>query len=85
MASKKIEKELFTKALGKRINQLREEKKMSLIDVAYNLQIETNSLRRYERGETLMNSYYLVQLAHILDVSINKLTKGLFNTDEENK
>lgn len=77
MTNKKTDKELFTEALGKRIKHLREHNQLSLLDVAYKLQIEPNSLRRYERGDTLMNGFYLVKLAEVLNVTVDRLTKDL--------
>ncbi len=77
MPDNKKQKKIFAKALGKRIKSIREEQGKSLLDVAYILQIEPNSLRRYERGDTLMNSYYLVKLAEILDTSIDDLVKKI--------
>jgi len=77
MSTKKEPKELFTEILGKRIKEIREEQNKSLLDIAYVLKIEPNSLRRYEKGETLMNAYYLTKLAKILDVSIDKLTEDI--------
>lgn len=77
MTNKKTDKDLFTEELGKRIKFYRELNELSLMDVAYKLQIETNSLRRYERGDTLMNSFYLVKIAEVLGVNLDKLTKDL--------
>ena len=77
MTNKITDKELFTEALGKRIKHLREHNQLSLLDVAYKLQIEPNSLRRYERGDTLMNGFYLVKLAEVLNVTVDRLTKDL--------
>lgn len=75
MPDNKKQKKIFAKLLGKSIRGTREEQGKSLLDVAYILQIEPNSLRRYERGDTLMNSYYLVKLAEILDTSLDDLVK----------
>lgn len=77
MTNKKTDKDLFTEALGNRIKYLRELNELSLMDVAYKLQIEPNSLRRYERGDTLMNAFYLVKIAEVIGVTLDELTKDL--------
>ncbi len=83
MSDKKKQKKRFAKALGERIKSIREEQEKSLLDIAYVLQIEPNSLRRYERGDTLMNSYYLVKLAEILDISIDNLVKEVLESQKK--
>ena len=77
MSDKKEPKELFTEILGKRIKEIREKQNKSLLDVAYMLKIEPNSLRRYEKGETLMNAFYLTKLAEILEISVDALVSGI--------
>ncbi len=59
--------------LGKRIIELRKEKNIRQIDLAYNIDIDDGSLRRIERGKTNPTAKTLEKIAKGLNVEIKDL------------
>ena len=59
--------------LGKKIVQLRKEKNIRQIDLAFNIDIDDGSLRRIERGKTNPTTKTLEKIAKGLNVEIKDL------------
>lgn len=69
----KLNKKDFQIALGKRIRQLREEKKISQTELGNLCEIERSNMNRIESGNTNPSSYLLYQIAQKLGVEPNEL------------
>jgi DNA-binding XRE family transcriptional regulator len=67
-----LQKEFQIK-LGKQIEKLRKQKKISQVDFAYGLDMEKQNLNRIEKGRTNPTSWTLQQIAVLLKVPIQKL------------
>lgn len=61
--------------IGKRIKQLREDKKVPQQDLAAKCNIEKSNLSRLEAGGTNPTIYTLYKIAQNLDVTISELTE----------
>jgi len=68
-----LNKKDFQIALGKRIRQLREEKKISQTELGNLCEIERSNMNRIESGNTNPSSYLLYQIAQKLGVEPNEL------------
>lgn len=68
-----MNKKDFQIALGKRIRQLREEKKISQTELGNLCEIERSNMNRIESGNTNPSSYLLYQIAQKLGVEPNEL------------
>ena len=55
--------------LGKRIRQLRNDKKLSVAEVAYKADIDSQNLRKYELGKQEMKISMLFRIANALEVT----------------
>lgn len=65
--------DLFTKALGKHLRQIRKEKGLSMEQLAYKAEMEYRQLGRIERGEGSATVVTLLRLAEALEVDIKEL------------
>lgn len=65
------------KELGRRIKQRREQRKLRQADVASALRIASQAVSKWERGENAPDISVLVDLARLLDVSIEWLLGGM--------
>ena len=66
-----MSKEKFLKKLGRRIVELRSEKKWSQRDLAYECGKEPQSIERIENGKSNPTAYYLKELADALGVKVS--------------
>lgn len=64
------------KSIGKRIKFTREEKKISIKDIAQKLEIKENNFTNLEKGDTTISLPNLVKISEILEVSIDYLVMG---------
>lgn len=71
MAKKKKQK--YLEKLGKHIQQIREKKKLTQLDVAAYINKDRQSIQRLEAGKINPSIYYLTELAEGLDVPLKKL------------
>ena len=65
------------KELGMRIRYLREQKKMTLEDLAFEAEINKNYLSDLERGERNPTVKVLEKIAKALNITISELFKGI--------
>lgn len=72
MSLTKREKE-YIKNIGRRIIQLREEKRIKQIELAIAVNIEDSALRRIEAGRTNPTIKSLLRIAEGLDVELKEL------------
>lgn len=73
--SKSQEKDL--KKLGARIKAIREEKGMSLQDLAYIIDKDKQSISRVENGKTNPSFLYLKELCKGLEIELDELVSGV--------
>lgn len=73
--SKSQEKDL--KKLGARIRAIREEKGMSLQDLAYKIDKDKQSISRVENGNVNPTYIYLRELCKGLEIELDELVKGV--------
>ena len=66
------QKELQIK-VGKHIEKLRKQKKITQVDFAYMLDIEKQNLNRIEKGRANMTLSTLREIADLLNIPIQKL------------
>lgn len=69
-----MEKVDFQIALGKRIRQLREEKKMSQAELALLCNFEKSNMNRIETGKTCPSSFTLYKISISLGVKLSEIT-----------
>lgn len=62
--------------IGKRIAALRKAKNMSQTQLAAYLRVSASTIGMYEQGRRMPDVQTLVQLAQLLDVSLNYLITG---------
>ena len=65
--------DLFTKALGKHLRQLRKAKGLSMEQLAYKSEMEYRQIGRIERGEGSATVVTLLRLAEALEVDVKEL------------
>lgn len=63
------------KETGRRIKEIREQKKLTQAQVAKKAGIKTNYFAVIERGEVTTNFEYLQNISQALGVDINKIVK----------
>lgn len=63
----------YLKKLGKRIKTLRKEKCIKQVDLAYQCDIEKQSMSRIEAGNTNPSVLLLRKIADLLGVSVSEL------------
>ena len=63
--------------LGMRIRYLREQKKMTLEDLAFDSNVNKNYLSDLERGNRNPTVKILTRIAQALDVTLEELFKGI--------
>ena len=63
----------FQIKLGKQIEKLRKQKKISQVDFAYMLDMEKQNLNRIEKGRTNPTIWTLHQIATMLEIPLQKL------------
>ncbi|NDI98340.1 helix-turn-helix transcriptional regulator [Flavobacterium sp. LaA7.5] len=70
-----MEKSELLKKVGKRVQELRNEKGMKQVDLAAKIQgdIDTTNISRIESGRTNPTIYTLYRIAEALEVSLNDL------------
>jgi transcriptional regulator with XRE-family HTH domain len=61
--------------LGKRIAELRKQRKFSQVEFAYMLDKEKQNYNKIEKGKANPTIWTLFQIAHILDVPVVELFK----------
>lgn len=61
--------------LGKRIRQVRNDKNLSVAEVAYKADIDSQNLRKYELGKQEMKISMLFRIATALDVKPEELLR----------
>ena len=66
------------KHLGLRIKKQREKQKLRQVDIANALQVSPQAVSKWERGENAPDISLLVELARLLDISIEWLLVGEF-------
>ena len=66
------EQELSIK-IGERIQKLRKQKKLSIVDLAYECGFEKSNLIRIEKGRTLPTTKTLLKISIALDIDIKSL------------
>ncbi|WP_312900573.1 helix-turn-helix domain-containing protein [Chryseobacterium taichungense] len=69
-----MEKIDFQIALGKRIRQLREEKKMSQAELALLCHFDKPNMNRIETGKTCPSSFTLYKISISLEVKLSEIT-----------
>lgn len=79
MSLTKAEKEYIQK-IGQRIVELREERNLKQIDLAFKVNIEDSALRRIESGRTNPTIKSLLRIAKVLEVEMTELFQ--FNQSE---
>lgn len=72
MSLTKAEKEYIQK-IGQRIVELREERNLKQIDLAFKVNIEDSALRRIESGRTNPTIKSLLRIAKVLGVELDEL------------
>lgn len=70
-----LTKKEFQICIGKRIKQLREEKKISQVELANLCEFERSNMSRIEMGNTCPSSYTLYKIAEHLGVEVYQLLK----------
>lgn len=63
--------------LGERIKDLIEKRKLKIMDVAYDANLDSTNLRKYIRGSQDMRYTTLLRIAKAIGVSPSELLKGL--------
>ncbi|POR20537.1 transcriptional regulator [Flavobacterium columnare] len=69
----KLNKKEFQIALGKRIKELRELKKITQTELGYRCEIERSNMNRIEAGNTNPSSYLLYKISQKLEVELTEL------------
>ncbi len=69
----KLNKKEFQIALGKRIKELREMKKITQTELGYRCEIERSNMNRIEAGNTNPSSYLLYKISQKLEVELTEL------------
>ena len=62
--------------IGKFIQELRKDKKLTQEDLATKLGITKNAVSKWERGISMMDMSLLIPVCDILDISITELLNG---------
>lgn len=68
-------KEEFQIHIGNRIKRLREQKKMSQVELANLCEFERSNMSRIEMGNTCPSSYTLYKIAQCLEIEVFELLK----------
>lgn len=68
-----MSKQIFLKNLGKRIVELRKERKISQTELAFKCGKDPQSIERAESGKINPSAYYLSEIAQGLNVPLKKL------------
>ena len=68
---------MLNNTIGKNIRRAREINDMSQEQVAEQLNIRRQTLSAYETGRSIPNIYTLLELASVLKISIEELTKNV--------
>lgn len=71
------QQEKLVKKLAARIKQVREDKGMTLQEVAHNIGKDHQSIYRVESGKANPSFVYLVELCEGLDITVSELLEGL--------
>lgn len=70
---KEVDKKEFQIAIGKRIRQLRENKKISQVELAALCNFEKSNMSRLEAGNTNPTAYTLYIIAQKLEIEVFEL------------
>ncbi|WP_428225884.1 helix-turn-helix domain-containing protein [Flavobacterium sp.] len=71
--AQKLNKKEFQIALGKRIKELREIKKITQTELGYRCEIERSNMNRIEAGNTNPSGYLLYKIAQKLEIELSEL------------
>jgi transcriptional regulator with XRE-family HTH domain len=72
-------KELVLKDIGVKIRQMRNAKHLSLMNMAYLLDMEYNNLIRIEKGRTNLTIGTLLRICKVLDVDLSAVVNVNIN------
>lgn len=68
-----MDKEILKRNIGLRIRSIREDKNLSIMDLAYMLDIEYNNLIRIEKGRTNPTIITLYKIGQALNVKLPEI------------
>ncbi|GGH08154.1 helix-turn-helix domain-containing protein [Mucilaginibacter phyllosphaerae] len=68
-----MQKEVFLKILGERIREIRERKGITQKQLAHAIDKDQQSIQRLETGKINPSIYYLLEVAHGLEVELDIL------------
>lgn len=68
-----MDKEILKRKIGLRIRSIREDKNLSIMDLAYMLDIEYNNLIRIEKGRTNPTIITLYKIGQALNVKLPEI------------
>lgn len=68
-----MDKEILKRKIGLRIRSIREDKNLSIMDLADMLDIEYNNLIRIEKGRTNPTIITLYKIGHALNVKLPEI------------
>jgi transcriptional regulator with XRE-family HTH domain len=68
-----MEKDAFTKKIGKRISKIRDEKGLTQVDLAKKCGKKKQSISRLELGDINATAFYLYEVATALKVPMKEL------------
>lgn len=66
--------------IGQRIFELRKKYRLTQSDLAAKLDVSTQQVQKYEKGDNRISLSKAVDLCRALDVSIEKFTEGLYQS-----
>jgi putative transcriptional regulator len=72
------EQEKLLKALGARVKSIREEKGLSLQDVAHSIGKDRQSVHSLEKGKFNPSLLYLIEICKGLEIDLEELIRGLY-------
>lgn len=72
-----IEKYKFSILVGKRIRVLREEKLITQLQLATDIEVDESTLRNYESGRQIPSIYTLYRISYYLGIELETLVKGI--------
>ncbi len=77
------EMQLIYENIGKKIRFIRKEKKMTLEDLAFKINMDWSFLARIETGKTIASLETLYKISKALGISFDLLFKDVDNTKEK--
>lgn len=67
----------FDALFGQHVKKIRESKGWSQAELAYRMENNHQNISRLEKGETTPTIYWCYRLAHVFEMDITELLKGL--------